>query len=464
MKMLFIIPQFLSGGSRYTHAPQVIPYLGIAYMSAVIKQNGYEVYIIDAIAERLSKKNLMERIKEINPDVVGLTAPTQQIYDAYEIASIVKSISSRTITVIGGYHASALPEQTLKDFDSFDYLIHGEGEYALLELLNAISKNNIEQLKTIDGLAYREGNNVIVNLHNNYIDLNTLPMPDFNEFKLEIYKPFYTFISHDLRELPIMTSRGCPYDCVFCYRSGGDIVRYRDIESVIEEIKRDIDVYGVNQILFVDETFTLNMKRTSAICDRLIETGLSKRIEWGCETRVDVVNKELLVKMRRAGCRVISYGIESGAQEILDKATKGLKIEDIEKAVQWTKEADIQIYANFIIGLPYDTEETIKKTIRFSIGLDPDAASFSILTPFPGTGLIDMVKKGEGGLKIISYDWRDYGKQVGKSLELNNISRRKLEALQRKAYMRFYIRPKKFINLFKIIGLKTFIKYLLDFI
>ncbi len=461
MKMLFIIPPFLSVGKKSTHSPHLIPNLGIAYMASILKNEGHEVNVIDALAEGLSRASLINKIAVVQPDIVGLTASTYQIYDAAEIAKEVKGLSSEIITIIGGYHASALPEQTLKEFDSFDYLVSGEGELTLPELLKAISSGNNDMLKDIKGIVYRIGNKIIVNPQRPYIDVNTLPMPDFDEFNLSLYKPFYTFLIRKLRELPVMTSRGCPYDCVFCFRSQGHIVRYKSLQSVIDEIKRDIEVYHINQILFTDETFTINMKRTEAICDALISTGINKKIEWGCETRADVVDEALLKKMKRAGCRVIYYGVESGDQGILDHATKDLKIDDIKNAVKWTKDAGIDVYANLIIGLPYDTEETINRTIDFAIELDPDAVSFAILTPFPGTELVDMIKKGKGELKIIAHDWRDYNKQFGRALELEYLSIKQLRKLQRKAYIKFYFRPKRFINMFKIVDIRALISYFL---
>ena len=467
MKIVFVRPPFLSEKKSFIHQPQIIPHLGIAYMTAILKREKYEVHIIDAIAERLSKPTLLNKITEIRPDVVGLTASTQQIYDAAEIAKDVKKISSEITTVIGGYHASALPEQTLKEFNSFDYLVYGEGELTLPELLKAIANNNSSTLRDIKGIAYRIVDKIVVNPPRPYLDVNSLPMPDFDGFNLALYKPaaldpnIHTFFrKHKYKELPVMTSRGCPYHCIFCFRLQGSNVRYRSIKSVVDEIKRDIEVYHVNLIAFLDETFTVNMKRTEALCDELIKSGLNKEVKWGCETRCNLVNEALLKKMKQAGCSYIGYGIESGEQKILDRATKGLKIEEIKNAVKWTKQAGIRVFANFIIGLPYDTVDSINKTIEFAMDIDPDVVTFAILTPFPGTDLIDMAKKGEGGLKIISYDWRDYQKQVGRTLELSQVNRKMLERLQRKGYIRFCIRPKRCINMLKIVGLRAIIAYL----
>ena len=459
MKVLFVIPPFLSKEKRFTHAPQVVPHLGIAYMSAFLKRKGHKIYFIDSIAEGLSISGLLIKVAGINPDIVGLTAPTQQIFDAAAVANEVKSISSNIITIIGGYHASALPEQTLKEFSGFDYLVYGEGELTLTELLQAVSDDKKDSLKSVKGIAYREGDKIIVNPSRSYLDVNTLPMPDFDAFNLSLYKPFYTFQNRKDRELPVMTSRGCPYDCVFCFKSGGQVVRSRDIKSVIEEIKRDIEVYRVTHLGFIDETFTLNMKRTEDLCDELIRSGINKQIQWGCETRANLVSESLLKKMKMAGCRFISYGIESGAQEILDRAVKKLKTDDIRNAVKWSKQAGIDVYTNYIIGLPYDTIDTINQTINFAIELDPTGLAFAILTPFPGTEVVSMAEHGTGGLKILSYDWRDYGKQLGRALELEKISRKQLEKLQRKAYIRFYMRPRKIATLFKTIRPRAMVSY-----
>lgn len=459
MKILFIIPPFLSRDKRFTHNPQIVPHLGIAYMSAFLKRDKHEVYIIDAIVEGLTISELIKKTIKINPDIIGLTAPTQQIYDAAVVAKEVKYISPRIITIIGGYHASALPEQTLQEFSDFDYLVYGEGELTISELLQALSTDGHAVFKKIKGIAYREGNKIVVNPPRPYLDVNMLPMPDFGGFNLSLYKPFYSFPNRKFKEVPIMTSRGCPYDCVFCFKSGGGLVRYRNLQSVIREIRRDIDIYGVNHLGFIDETFTLNMKRAEEFCDELIRTGINKQIKWGCETRANLVNEALLNKMKQAGCRFISFGIESGDQKILDRAVKMLKTDDIRNAVKWAKQAHIDVYTNFIIGLPYDTLDTINKTIDFAIELDPTGLAFAILTPFPGTKIVSMAQNGTGGLKMLSYDWRDYGKQLGRALELEKISRKQLERLQRKAYLRFYMRPNKILTLFKTIQLRAIISY-----
>ncbi len=460
MKILFIIPPFLSEEKAFTHTPQVVLYLGMAYLSAFLKHEKYEVHIIDAIAEGLSKQALLKKVAEIKPAVVGLTSPTQQIYDAAVVAKEIKDMFPEIKTIIGGYHASALPEQTLKEFNSFDYLLYGEGELTLPELLAAITTDKDDILKNIKGIVYRDGNRIIVNPPRPYIDINVLPMPDFDGFNLNLYKPFYTFFNKKLLELPIMTSRGCPYNCVFCFRTNGKSVRYRNLQSVIDEIKRDIEIYHISHLLFVDETFTLSMKRADALCDELIRTGINKQITWGCETRADLVDEALLKKMKQAGCRFISYGADSGDQEILNYAEKSMKVHDIKNAVQWTKQAGIDVYTNYVIGLPYDTVDTINKTIDFAIGLDPTGLSFTILTPFPGTEVVVMAENGVGGLKILSYDWRDYGKQLGSALELEKISRKQLEKLQRKAYLKFYTNPRKIATMFKTVGLRAIISYL----
>ncbi len=429
-------------------------------MATILRQKGYDVTSIDAIAEGLSRAELIKRIQKIKPDIVGLTALTEQVYEASLLAKKIKEMSPEVKTILGGYHASALPEQTLKEFSSFDYLVYGEGELTLPELLKAIASNNRDVLRSIQGIAYRDGKDVVVTPQRPYLDVNALPPLDFEGFDLKLYRPFYVFPNHKITELPVMTSRGCPYDCVFCFRTIGKIIRYRDVHLVINEIIRDIEVYHANRITFMDDTFTINMKRAESICDELIKTGIHKEITWNCATRADVVHAPLLKKMQQAGCRIISYGIESGDQAILDKAVKGLKIEEIKNAITWTKDAGIDIYANFIIGLPYDTVDSINRTIDLANSLDIDAALFSVLTPFPGTGLIDMVKDGRGGLKMISNDWRDYNKHVGRSLELDTVSINQLEKLQRKAYMRFYLRPQKFMNMFKIVRLGTLMSYL----
>ncbi|MCL4557805.1 MAG: B12-binding domain-containing radical SAM protein [Deltaproteobacteria bacterium] len=456
MKVLLINPPKISAITErvsYVHEP----HHGLAYIASYIKRHGIDVSILDAQAEQLSVRELTARIAAEGPDVVGITAPTFLIKSAHETARISKALSRDTLTVIGGYHATALPEQTLREFPSFDLLVHGEGEAPFLELLSAVADRR--DLGEVKGIAYRDSGHIRVNPQAVPImDLDTLPFPSWELFKLDMYHPHYSFKKGFL-ELPISTSRGCVSKCTTCARVTGTRVRQRSVPSVIGEMQEMVDRFNAKRFVFMDETFTINIRRTHELCDAMVQSGLSKRIEWLCQTRVDRVDPDLLKKMRRAGCFLIAYGIESGNQDILDRMKKGTRLDDAVNAVRWAKQAGMTVDTFFILGLPYETRDTIGHTIRFAVRLDPDYANFFITVPYPGTEVYSMAGKGEGGLRFLTDDWETYGWQMGGSAELGQVPRKQLEALQLKAYLRFYLRPRKLKSMLNIVNIRVVPEY-----
>jgi radical SAM superfamily enzyme YgiQ (UPF0313 family) len=256
-----------------------------------------------------------------------------------------------------------------------------------------------------------------------------------------------------------MSSRGCPFRCSFCFRLLGEQVRFRSLESVMQEMKRDRDVFGARQFFFQDETFTVDRERTVQFCEAVLRSGLRRDTDWICETRVDAVDRELLLRMKDAGCTLINYGVESGSQDILDKSRKKITLEQIRQALAYTKELKIRTFTNFIIGNPYDTPRTIKQTIQLALELDSDFASFTILTPFPGTETREMARNRVGGLRLMSEDWRDYSNQFGNALELEAVPRTMLERFQRQAYFRFYVRPGHFGRIHQLVNVKAAFVY-----
>lgn len=462
MRILLLVPP-LSGKTRLqTGHGRFIPHLGLAYIGAVLKEHGHGVFACDAAAERLTLEDTGRIIREIGPDIVGVTSFTSQIYEAHEVAAIAKRINRSILTVIGGNHASALPEETLREFGSFDAAIAGEGEDSMAELAGLFSRE-----RTVDGrvrgIAYRTKQEVRLAPPRPPIDdLDSIPFPDFSIFRLDRYRAFYSLFGAK-RTLPLLASRGCSYKCRFCFRLFGNEVRFRTVDNVIEEIRRDGVLFRAGQIFFQDETFTIDRERTAVFCEKLLQAGIHKRLTWVCETRVDAVDRQLLALMRRAGCTLVSYGIESGNREILEKIRKDITLEQAETAVKMTKESGIRVYTNFMLGHPYETHETVAETLDFVRKLDPDYASFSILSPFPGTEVKEMAEQGTGGLKLLSRDWRDYGTQFGNALELERLSRGELENYQKRAYLRQYLRWGRLSSLVRIVDLSSIPGHLYQF-
>lgn len=436
----------------------LVPHIGLGYVASFLRSKNIPVDILDAEAEGLNQKEFERRVTDWKPDIFGFTASTYQINEAAWAAKKTKELLPDVAVVVGGYHAGAIPKDTLEQFPEFDFAVFLEGEETMYELAqNLAAGGNGAEVK---GLAYRKDGNVYMNPARPAIkDLDALPYPAFDLFKLNRYKALYALTGWKTRELPVVTVRGCPYQCNFCYRPLGKQARYRTAGNVVQEILQNIQNFNINQSVFVDETFGLHRKKAEELCEEMILEKIPQKIGWICETRVDHMDRDFLALIKRAGCHTISYGVESGNQEILDKCKKGTKLEEIRSAVALTKEQGIRVYTNFIIGQAFETRETIEDSIRFALELDPDFASFSILTPFPGTEIPEMAEKGVGGLKLLSRDWRKYGKQVGKALELETVPRRELEKLQMKAYAKFYFKRKRFVNMFRAASVKGMLIY-----
>jgi len=453
MKVLLLTPP--KNNTRET--TYLTPPVGLAYIAAYLKRGGVDVHVIDAQAESLGFSELAGRVEKLGPDVVGISAFTTQINDTNKILGMIKSIDGKTVTVVGGYHASAAPNKTLKDFANIDFVIIGEGEYTFLELVRTVEKNG--ELSRVKGILYRGENGKIITTEPRPLieDLDELPMPAWELFPLSKYTAIYT--KKKSLQLPVSTSRGCPFGCIFCYRVLGDRTRFRSPESVVKEIERNINVFGASQILFSDETFTLRKERTIELCDMIIYKGINRLVGFVCESRVDLVDRQILEKMKECNFTHVAYGIESGNQDILNKACKGIDLKKAEDAVRITKNLGIKTHTTFIFGLPFETRKTARDTIDFAIKLDADYSTFAILTPFPGTEARKMAKESYGNLKIITDDWKRYDKHKGSSLELVNMNRKTLESIQRKAYMKFYLRPGKIKNMFELVNPIAMLEY-----
>ncbi len=433
MKVVLINPPVAEG--RYFSKNYAMPVVGLGYIASYLEKMGIAVSIIDAKFENLTMKQTLNRIDMEKAEFIGITAMTMEIDVAEKIAANVKQIFPKSITVIGGSHAVALPMDVLKRYPSFDFLVTGEGEKTFYELIEAQDKGR--PLDNIEGLSFRKGKRIQVNPPRDYIqDLDALPFPAWNLYPRAASTYFLT------------SARGCPFNCIFCQRSSGKKVRYRSPKNIVDEMEHLVTTYSPRLIEFNDETFTANQKRTYEILDEIMRRGLHKRINWKVQTRVDQVNASLLRRMREAGCESIEFGIESGNEEVLRSIKKGITLEQSERAVKMAKRAGLIVYCDFILGHPFETLEKAKETIDFCAKLNPDYASIAIMTPYPGTEVARMAKLGEGGYKSFSEDWSGYTFTAGKGLELENLSRRQMEKLQVIGYLKLYLKNFRLIDLF----------------
>jgi radical SAM superfamily enzyme YgiQ (UPF0313 family) len=422
-------------------AGNLYPRIGIASIASYLLDNGMSVSIMDPDAYKLDVEQIRDRVKQEKPDVVGLPAFTEEVCDANEIAKAVKEVNPDILTVVGGPHPSAIPMQTLEEFPHFDVAVFGEGEIAMQEIVHG------KPLEEIQGIAFRKNRGIRLNSQRSLIkDINSVPFPAWQLYDLDKYKSgglYSGFKKKGQLELPVEGARGCPYSCIFCFRVAGKTIRFRSPSRVVDDVERDLNEFHAGKIHFVEGTFGVNKKIANEMCNELIERGLHEKMEWSTGGRVDAVDRELLEKMWKAGCGYIGFGVESGDPRLLKIIGKNTSLNQARKAFEICNELGIKTEANFILGHPFETEETILKTIKFAKELKADHATFAILVPFPGTEVSKMASEGIGGLQIRKGDWSVYGKQLGDALELAQLSRERLVKLQMRAYREFYFRPKK---------------------
>ena len=421
--------------AQSTKYPQ--PPMGLGLIAAVLEKEGHQVTILDANALKLQAGAIAPLVTDA--DIIGLTAMTPTISEAISIAHHLKQANPDLTTILGGAHATLLPEETLATAPEIDIIIRGEGEQTIIELLRALEDQ--QPLANVPGISYRQDGKVIsTTAGSTTIDLDSLPFLAYHLLPWRRYKPFPP---HG-RAFPfaaIITSRGCPYRCSYCSKPiFGNKFRGQSPERVVDEIAYYQEKFGIKELSVYDDVFTLNKKRAYAIADGILRRGL--KICWTCETRVNLVDKELLRHMKRAGCYAIAYGIESASPEILNTLNKDITLGQVEAAVGITQEVGLQTIGYFMIGSPGETPETIDQTIQLAKRLKLDFAQFAITTPFPGTELYNLyLKDSRHDIPWENFVYEGVGSKMTPVFETNGLSRADLQYWTKRAYKEFYLRP-----------------------
>lgn len=391
IKVIFINPNTMYMGTLFT----LLPPMGLLYISAELLRNKHDVSIIDADIDNLSLDSIEQEIKVHEPKLVGITMTTIQCKSAFEIAETVKKINKDINVVVGGAHPSALKEKILTLCSAIDYVVVGEGEITMLELVKAIENN--EEIKYVKGICYRECDGSIkkTEIRPFIKNLDSLPYPAIDLVTpLERYPS--TYPRGAVPSMHILASRGCPFKCTFCSNPvWKKTVRFRSPESIIKEVEMLHYKHGVKEIFFQDDTFNLNRAWFIEICNRLIETGLNKEMVFRTPFRANknLIDKKLLSLAKEAGFWMIFYGVESGNQNILDNIQKGIKLAEIKRAFKLTKNAGLMTLASFMIGNIGETKKTIQDTLNFAKEIDPDFYGFAIATPYPDSEFYLIAKE-----------------------------------------------------------------------
>ena len=433
MKVLLIDPPWIIENKEnlWSKLGSCLPSLGLAYIAAVVEKAGHDVKILDCTAERISVDMVRERLRRFDFfDYIGLTATTSLIVNALKIAAIVRDLFPNAKIVFGGVHPSIMPDEVLSD-SNVDFVIRDEGEITFKELIEG------KDISEISGLSYKdEEGNICHNPERALIkNLDEIPPPAYHLLPMTKYYPAVGNYKR-IPAMSIFATRGCPGRCTFCHRSFRGVVRPRSARNIVDEIKILQKNYGIKEINFYDDTFTLFKRVVKEFCEIVLNENID--ITWSCFTRVDYVDYDTLKIMKKAGCHLILFGVESADEEILKTIKKNISLEQVKKVVRMSRKIGIETRASFMLGNPGETVETMKKTIKFAIKLDPDEVQFNITTIYPGTEMYDWAK--ENGY-LTATDWSKYNVS-DVVMNLPTVTPDQLQEYYAKAHKEFYLRPK----------------------
>jgi len=448
MKILFIHPP-LTGEERYGKFKEVgsyLPPLGLCYIAAVLEKQNIDVQIIDGLGENLSIDDICNMAKRYSPDYVGITIASIAYSCATVLAGTLKKELGDIPVIVGGPHVTIFREKAL-DSPHFDYGVIGEGEVTFLELIEALNKN--QNVSRIDGILYKKRNEIFKTSSRPFINnLDELPLPARHLLPpLTIYRPT-AMVYKKFPVTTMITSRGCPYNCIFCNRIFGKYYRFNSAEYVVREMEILVKKFGIKEITFYEDNFPVNKKRVFKICALIKERQLNVR--WSCSANVNTLNKEMLMAMKEAGCWLVSIGIESGNEEVLKFIRKDISPLKVKQVAQWASEIGIQLRGYFMIGHPIDTKKTIRQTIDFSKSLRLYTVNFCLQYLVPGSELYEIAPLyGE-----TCYDFTMVSGHPSKEdlpFVPKGLTTKYLLKIQGQAYREFYLRPSQLWRMIKII-------------
>jgi anaerobic magnesium-protoporphyrin IX monomethyl ester cyclase len=404
--------------------------LGLGYLAAVLEKNQYEVDVIDCQVLRLSYEEFRSEIGKRQPDIVGITSTTLTYKSGLQIAKIAKEACPNCLTVMGGPHVTFWDDKALQECPYLDVVVRKEGENTMLELVQRVEAG--KSYHDVIGTTCRKDGKIVRNPDRPYIeDLDALPFPARHLWPMERLREY-----EDI--LYLATSRGCVYWCEFCatVRMHGRKYRMRSPKNVVDELEFLHKNYATDKFTFCDDAFTVDQARTEELCREITDRKL--KIQWNCGTRVDMVTKELLVKMKEAGCISVWFGVESGSQQVLDAMKKGISTSQTMQVLGWVRELGLKPVPNVILGFPGETKKTAWTTIKFVEKISPDEVGFyNVATPFPGTPMYDLVKE-KGWIKVTDFDKYDTTVPI---FETPWLSMKELREIREQAFHHFYTRP-----------------------
>jgi len=385
-KFMFINPPYerIAPGYEFVkHITNNSPSLGLLHLAAEVRQSGYQPSILESDIFNLSVDDIVDQVKQEQPQFVGITLFTVGVWGAATIAERIKEALPDTVVIVGGPHISSMGHETMQRFPQFDYAVLGEGEKVLMDLLDTLEQGG--ELRDIPEIFYREMG-LVQRTAGKPINknLDDLPFPAWD--LLPKFPHAYKPAIYDYPRGPVATiaaSRGCPFHCKFCDTSTfGAKVRHYSPKAVFKMMQHLHDTYGVKHIMFVDDLFLASKVRTEELCNLILDNKL--KMTWSCTARVDTVKPDILNLMKKAGCWEISFGLETGSNDLLIKMDKVASVENSEKAINWTADAGIRTKGLFMLGFPGEDEHTIQQTKDFVRRIPMTIMNLTKFTPYPG--------------------------------------------------------------------------------
>lgn len=431
MRVTFIYPPI----SKVTTS--IAPPVGLAYLASILIRKGANVNVISSDAEGLDVDATVFKALEAEPDIVGFSISTPTVNNALKVIKGIKKEKAGVMLFAGGPHPTLFPEEFLSE--GVDFVVKGEGEETVSDLYDCWSGKKV--VENIQGISYRQGDVTVENPKRALIDdLDTLPFPSWELFPIRNYRS--DFRKNEF-SLPVLSSRGCPAQCTFCYKGiFGDRFRVRKPACIVDEVVYLKESFKIEEFAIIDDSFTSNPQRAIEVCELLLERNIGLPWSLPAGIRVPTVSEELVEKLKLAGCYRVGLGVESGNQTIINSIKKGITLDQVRRAVRLLRAAGIESVAYFMIGNLEETEGTIDNTIAFAVGLDPDYAQFTKATPYPGTAMYKELKLKN---RIITDNWDDFDSFL-KSRPVfvhKNLSSERIDDKLREAYKKFYYRPRQ---------------------
>lgn len=419
---------------RASREGMIWPQVSLAFIAGAVEKD-FSVDVVDCIGEQMSWPRFEELLKAKRPRYLITYLISSIIYNDLRVAELAKELGATTIAI--GPHVSIMPE-SVGDFTSVDYIIRGEVEETIAELLGELEAGRTPA--GVPGIAFRGDDGVVITPERPLMqDLGKLPRPRQDLLPLMNYRmpmidgPFTM----------VTTSRGCPYPCIYCRKMAlwGNRVRLRPVDDIMDELIW-LHELGVDNVVFLADLFTVNRKQVIELCQRIIEARLP--LKWQCNSRVDHVDAEILSWMKRAGCWQIAFGLESGSQEVLDQAKKGITVGQIEAAINMVDRFGIKAWGYFIIGLPGETKETIRQTIDLAKRLPLNLALFHVAVPYPGTEFNELAQ--EHGW-LLSDRWEDLDMNYSAIVQYPELTAEEIDKATKRAFFEWYLRPAPVLRL-----------------